>query len=126
MARMAKAQYFTKHDLKSSFMQTMVHKPDYPDTHFKVKNPAVDEYPHAFGLLNACCCFQRIMDIDLTRESLTNVACSFINNLNIYSRMLEIQLNHVKSVLTAFCKVNLFAHFVARLTLRRDESTGYM
>ncbi len=104
--KLGKCQYFTALDLASGFHQIEVDPIDIPKTAFSVEHGHYEYVRMPFGLRNAPCTFQRVMD-NILREHLGKICLVYMDDVIIYSTSLEEHLVSISKILSTFQKYNL-------------------
>lgn len=95
--KLGKANYFTTLDLASGFHQILVDPEDIEKTAFSTEGGHYEFKRMPFGLKNAPCTFQRVMDNVL--RGLQNEICSvYLDDIIIFSTSLEEHLDRIKLV----------------------------
>jgi hypothetical protein len=92
------ATVFSKIDLRSGYHQLQIKEDDVPKTTFKMRFGHYEFTILPFGLTNAPGVFMSLMN-GVFREYLDKFIQVFIDNILIYSRMMEEHDEHLRLVL---------------------------
>ena len=95
-------RYFTKLDLHMGYHQICISEEDVPKTAFHIRYSHYEFLVMPFCLTNAPTTFQQEMN-DIFRKQLVKFIVIFLNDILIYSRMLQEHAKHVCFVLQSLC-----------------------
>jgi len=104
------ASFFTKIDLRAGYHQIPIAPKDMEKTTFFWGNRLFMFTRMPFGARNATAHFQRIMDAEILKNGLLGIACSFVDDILVYSRTAEEHVHHVARTLDMLVSCNLKAH----------------
>ncbi|GJT23516.1 putative reverse transcriptase domain-containing protein [Tanacetum coccineum] len=103
-------QFFLKIDLRSGYHQLRVHEDDIPKTAFRTCYGHFEFTIMAFGLTNAPAIFMDLMN-RVCRPYLDKFVIVFIDDILIYSKTQEENVEHLRLVLELLKKEKLYAKF---------------
>ncbi|GJS84223.1 putative reverse transcriptase domain-containing protein [Tanacetum coccineum] len=104
------SQFFSKIDLRSGYHQLRVHEDDIPKTTFRTRYGHFEFTVLPFGLTNAPVVFMDLMN-RVCRPYLDKFVIVFIDDILIYSKTQEEQVEHLRLVLGLLEKEKLYAKF---------------
>jgi len=104
------ASFFTKIDLRAGYHQVPIDPKDMEKTTFFWANRLFVFTRMPFGARNATAHFQRIMDAEILKNGLLGIACSFVDDILVYSATAEEHVEHVARTLDMVISCNLKAH----------------
>ncbi|GJS89668.1 putative reverse transcriptase domain-containing protein [Tanacetum coccineum] len=120
------SQFFSKIDLRSGYHQLRVHKDDIPKTAFRTRYGHFEFTVMPFGLTNAPKIFIDLMN-RVCRPYLDKFVIVFIDNILIYSKTQEENVEHLRLVLEILKKEKLYAKFSkCELWLREVQFFGHV
>ncbi|GBG81527.1 hypothetical protein CBR_g32515 [Chara braunii] len=135
--RLAGNRFFTKIDLRSGYHQIRVAAADQPKTAFRSRFGHYEFTVMPFGLTNAPATFQRVMN-DIFRDILEQYVLVYLDDIQVYSRILKEHLRHLRDVLDrlrrhgvyaklskcrfAQHKVDFLGHYVSDQGLHMDDA----
>ena len=108
MGRLARAQIFSKLDLRSGYWQMPVREQDIEKTAFKCRYDQFEFLVCPFGVTNAPPQFQAMVN-DLFADMIDNFLVVFLDDLIVYSRDMAEHTQHLKAVLARLKEHKLFA-----------------
>jgi len=103
--KLGKSIYFSTIDLASGFHQIEINKKDIPKTAFSVESGHYEFIRMPFGLKNAPCTFQRVMD-NVLRDFLGKFCLVYMDDIIVYSTSLQEHLENLTSVFTRLQEAN--------------------
>lgn len=106
----AQASYFTKIDMRASFNQAIVGDKSRPLLAFWWGNSTYTWKRMPFGLRNATAYFQRLMEYELAKAGLNDVAVCFVDDLLVYTKTSAEHVTAVRQVLQMLRACGLKAH----------------
>ena len=106
--RLHGAKFFTKIDLRSGYWQVRVADEDVHKTAFRTRYGHYEFTVMPFGLTNAPATFMRLMN-EVLRPLLDKCVVVYLDDILIYSKTLEEHVEHIKLVLDALRKHQLYA-----------------
>ncbi|GBG86993.1 hypothetical protein CBR_g44448 [Chara braunii] len=98
LERLGGAKFFSKLDLKSGYHQLKIRKEDRYKTAFKTRYGHFELLVMPFGLTNAPATFQAAMTTEF-RHMLDRYVLIYLHDILVYSRSLEEQVEHLRTVL---------------------------
>jgi hypothetical protein len=96
--QLARAQVFSKIDLRSSYHQIKIHAEEIPKTAFTTRYGLYEYLVMSFGLMNAPAHFMYLMNSVFMPE-LDKFVVVFIDDILIYSRSMEEHEEHLRIIL---------------------------
>ncbi|GBG88050.1 hypothetical protein CBR_g46419 [Chara braunii] len=98
LERLGGAKFFSKLDLKSGYHQLEIRKEDRYKTAFKTRYGHFEWLVMPFGLTNAPATFQAAMTMEF-QHMLDRYVLIYLDDILVYSRSLEEQVEHLRTVL---------------------------
>ncbi|GBG60726.1 hypothetical protein CBR_g12464 [Chara braunii] len=98
LERLGGTQFFSKLDLKSGYHQLEIRKEDRYKTAFKTRYGHFESLVMPFGLTNAPTTFQAAMTTEF-RHMLDRFVLIYLDDILVYSRSLDEQVEHLRIVL---------------------------
>jgi hypothetical protein len=108
--QLARAQVFSKIDLRSGYHQIKIHAEDIPKTAFTTRYGLYEYLVMSFGLTNAPAHFMYLMNAVFMPE-LDKFVVVFIDDILIYSRSMEEHEEHLRIVLQRLREHQLYVKF---------------
>jgi hypothetical protein len=108
--QLARAQVFSKIDLRSGYHQIRIRAEDMPKTAFTTRYELYEYFVMSFGLMNAPAHFMYLMNSVFMPE-LDKFVVVFIDDILIYSRSMEEHEEHLRIVLQRLQELQLYAKF---------------
>jgi hypothetical protein len=109
-AQLARAQVFSKIDLRSGYHQINICVKDIPKTAFSTRYNLYEYLVMSFGLTNAPAHFMYLMNLVFMSE-LDNFVVVFIDDILVYSKNMEEHEEHLRIVLQRLQEHQLYAKF---------------
>ena len=103
---LGKSVYFSTIDLAQGFHQIEMHPDSIQKTAFSVDNGHYEYLRMAFGLRNAPCTFQRVMD-NIFREYLNRFCFVYMDDVICFSKSLDEHKQHLKLIFEKLRQFNL-------------------
>ena len=104
------SHFFTKIDLRAGYHQIPIVPKDQGKTTFYWANKLFMFVRMPLGARNATAHFQRVMDAEILSNGLTGIACSFVDDILVYSKTAQNHIKHVQRALDMLIGCNLKAH----------------
>ena len=104
---LAKAQFFTKLDLRSAYHLVRIRDGDEWKTAFNTHLGHFEYLVMPFGLTNAPAVFQNLVN-DLLRDMINKFVVVFLDDILVFSRSLDEHVLHVRTVLQRLLENRLF------------------
>jgi hypothetical protein len=104
------ASMFLKIDLRSGYHQLMIRQTDIPKTAFHTRYGLYEYTVMSFGLTNAPAYFMYLMN-KVFMEYLDKFIVAFIDDILIFSKMVEEHEEHIRLVLEKLRSNQLYAKF---------------
>ncbi len=104
------SRFFTKIDLRAGFHQIPIAEEDQEKTTFWWGNRTFCYTRLCFGLTNATAHFQRVMDYEISKASMQDNVCCFVDDILVHSRTHGEHVAHVRSALQMLQGCGLRAH----------------
>jgi hypothetical protein len=104
------ASMFLKIDLRSRYHQLMIRETDIPKTAFHTRYGLYEYTVMSFGLTNAPAYFMYLMN-KVFMEYLDKFIVAFIDDILIFSKMVEEHEEHIRLVLEKLRSNQLYAKF---------------
>jgi hypothetical protein len=120
--QMKGAMVFSKIDLRSGYHQLRIKEDDIPKTAFKMRFGHYEFTVLPFGLTNALGVFMSLMN-GVFREYLDKFVQVFIDDILIYSRMMEEHDEHLRLVLQFYESTNCMGSCPNALFINRGFTT---
>jgi hypothetical protein len=108
--QMKGASIFSKIDLRSEYHQLKIRESDIPKTTFHTRYGLYEYTVMSFGLTNAPAYFMYLMN-KMFMEYLDRFVIVFINNILVFSKMMEEHEEHLRLVLEKLRSNQLYAKF---------------
>ncbi|GBG74914.1 hypothetical protein CBR_g19428 [Chara braunii] len=123
--RLAGNRFFTKIDLRSGYHQIHVATEDQPKTAFRSRFGHYEFTVMPFGLTNAPATFQTTMN-DVFRDILEDYILVYLDDILVYSRILEDHIRHLRDVLQRLRKHGFYAKLSkCRFAQRKVDFLGH-
>ena len=106
--QLAGAQYFSRIDLRSGYHQIRIAEQDVEKTTFRTRYGSFEWLVMSFGLIGALGTFCRLGN-DLFREFLDSFVIIYIDDIVIFSKTSEHQLEHLRKIFTILRASQLFS-----------------
>jgi hypothetical protein len=104
------ASVFSKIDLRSGYHQLKIQESDIPKTAFRTRYGLYEYTVMSFGLTNAPAYFMYLMN-KVFMEYLDRFVIVFLDNILIFSKMMEEHEEHLRLVLEKLRSNQLYAKF---------------
>jgi hypothetical protein len=104
------SKFFSCIDLRAGFHQLPIAEEDQEKTTFWWGNKTFCYNRLSFGLTNATAAFQRVMDYEISKASLSDSTCCFVDDVLIHSATMAEHVQHVDATLKMLHSCGLRAH----------------
>lgn len=102
------AKYFTKLDLRNAYHLVRIRKGDEWKTAFNTPTGHFEYRVLPFGLTNAPTVFQALIN-DVLRDMINQFVFVYLDDILIFSRSLQVHIQHVRQVLQRLLENQLYA-----------------
>lgn len=119
LGNLGKCSYFTTLDLAQGFHQIEMHPDSIQKTAFSVNNGHYEYLRMPFGLKNAPCTFQRVMD-NVLREYLHKFCFVYMDDIVVFSKSLHEHMLHLRLIFEKLQAFNLKVQLDKTEFLRKE------